>query len=254
MLARQTPRREPAGSDRLPSYRSESPTGYSSTGSSPAEPASASPSLTMVADPARASNALAQPHCKDNALPWFAFGATQGVISTWRAGCDFYLAPTVFQRLLPERPSDASRRTISSRPGLRAYPSGSCGSPEDGNAKIRAGRTRSMSGNPADGRDLRLRTRCRPRRKSRHPRLDSRRGRRQCENSRLRLVVPLQRRHFFEPSPKMHLAVAYFYNQAARISGSTGIQTPECRNIISAVSGGFVNIDVKARLAYAIII
>src|SRR6266436_557031 len=34
--------REPASSDRLPSHRSESPTGYSSTGCSPAEPASAS--------------------------------------------------------------------------------------------------------------------------------------------------------------------------------------------------------------------
>ena len=34
---------EPAGSDRLPVHRSESPTGYSSTGCSPAEPASASP-------------------------------------------------------------------------------------------------------------------------------------------------------------------------------------------------------------------
>jgi hypothetical protein len=29
-------------------------------------------SLTMVADPARASNALAQTHCKDIALPWLA--------------------------------------------------------------------------------------------------------------------------------------------------------------------------------------
>jgi hypothetical protein len=34
---------EPASSDRLPVYRSESPTGYSSAGCSPAEPASASP-------------------------------------------------------------------------------------------------------------------------------------------------------------------------------------------------------------------
>ena len=35
--------REPASSDRLPGHRSESPTGYSSAGCSPAEPASASP-------------------------------------------------------------------------------------------------------------------------------------------------------------------------------------------------------------------
>ena len=35
--------REPASSDQLPVHRSESPTGYSSAGRSPAEPASASP-------------------------------------------------------------------------------------------------------------------------------------------------------------------------------------------------------------------
>ena len=35
--------REPVSSDRLPVHRSESPTGYSSAGCSPAEPASASP-------------------------------------------------------------------------------------------------------------------------------------------------------------------------------------------------------------------
>ena len=35
--------REPTSSDRLPIHRSESPTGYSSAGCSPAEPASTSP-------------------------------------------------------------------------------------------------------------------------------------------------------------------------------------------------------------------
>ena len=35
--------REPTSSDQLPIHRSESPTGYSSAGCSPAEPASASP-------------------------------------------------------------------------------------------------------------------------------------------------------------------------------------------------------------------
>ena len=35
--------REPASFDRLPVHRSESPTGYSSAGCSPAEPAAASP-------------------------------------------------------------------------------------------------------------------------------------------------------------------------------------------------------------------
>jgi hypothetical protein len=37
--------REPTSSDRLPIHRSESPTGYSSAGCSPAEPASASRDL-----------------------------------------------------------------------------------------------------------------------------------------------------------------------------------------------------------------
>ncbi len=37
--------RQPAGFDRLPVHRSESPTGYSSAGCSPAEPASASPGI-----------------------------------------------------------------------------------------------------------------------------------------------------------------------------------------------------------------
>src|SRR5436189_4978260 len=41
--------REPASFDRLPVHRSESPTGYSSAGCSPAEPASASPVLTILA-------------------------------------------------------------------------------------------------------------------------------------------------------------------------------------------------------------
>jgi hypothetical protein len=42
----------------------------------------------MVADPARASNALAQPHCKDkdNVSTLVVFAATWGVISTLRAG------------------------------------------------------------------------------------------------------------------------------------------------------------------------
>lgn len=44
MVAWQPPKwREPASFDRLPLHRSESPTGYSSAGCSPAEPASASP-------------------------------------------------------------------------------------------------------------------------------------------------------------------------------------------------------------------
>ena len=62
--------REPASSDRLPVHRSESPTGYSSAGCSPAEPASASPVLTILAQ-SRSGEAIkcsAQPHCAVQAL------------------------------------------------------------------------------------------------------------------------------------------------------------------------------------------
>jgi hypothetical protein len=62
--------REPASSDRLPVHRSESPTGYSSAGCSPAEPASASPVLTIVAQ-SRSGEAIkcsAQSHCAVHAL------------------------------------------------------------------------------------------------------------------------------------------------------------------------------------------
>src|SRR6266436_666713 len=93
--------REPASSDRLPSHRSESPTGYSSAGCSPAEPASASP----VTD--NSSSILIQ---RGNQIRCSTFTAamqfrsrsscpppTGGVISTLRAGCHFYLAPTSIQ-------------------------------------------------------------------------------------------------------------------------------------------------------------
>jgi hypothetical protein len=43
--------REPASSARFPAHRSESPTGYSSVGCSPAEPASASPVANRLATP-----------------------------------------------------------------------------------------------------------------------------------------------------------------------------------------------------------
>src|ERR1700675_1696786 len=91
--------REPASSDRLPAHRSESPTGYSSAGCSPAEPASASP----VTD--NSSSILIQ---RGNQIRCSTFTAamqfrprsscsppTGGVISTLRAGCHFYLAPTL---------------------------------------------------------------------------------------------------------------------------------------------------------------
>ena len=49
--------REPTRSDRLPVHRSESPTGYSSAGCSPAEPASASP-VTDIVVQSRSSAAI----------------------------------------------------------------------------------------------------------------------------------------------------------------------------------------------------
>jgi hypothetical protein len=89
--------REPASSDiGSQSHRSESSTGYSLTGCSPAEPASASP-VTDTIDRLRSgaqSNVLlgseptsGQCRCNHPRGP-------EGVISTLRAGCHFYLAPT----------------------------------------------------------------------------------------------------------------------------------------------------------------
>src|SRR5260370_433443 len=63
--------RRVAGADQFrsaPIHRSESPTGYSSAGCSPAEPASASPvadNSTSNPGPARQSKCAAQPHCRD---------------------------------------------------------------------------------------------------------------------------------------------------------------------------------------------
>src|ERR1700738_5567437 len=88
--------REPASSDRLPSHASQSSTGYSSAGCSPAEPASASP----VTD--NSSSILIQRgnqircstfHCSDAVqVALVVPAANRGVISTLRAVCHFYLA------------------------------------------------------------------------------------------------------------------------------------------------------------------
>src|SRR5438132_7403654 len=62
--------RRVAGADQFrsaPIHRSESPTGYSSAGCSPAEPATASPvadNSTSNPGPARQSNCAAQSHCR----------------------------------------------------------------------------------------------------------------------------------------------------------------------------------------------
>ena len=82
--------REPTRSDQLPIHRSESPTGYSSAGCSPAEPASASPvadNNTSNPGPARQSNCAAQPHCRDAVqVSLVVSAANASVISTLRAG------------------------------------------------------------------------------------------------------------------------------------------------------------------------
>jgi hypothetical protein len=72
--------REPAASDRLPVHRSESPTGHSSAGCSPAEPASASPVTGNSSSiPTRRSAVMP---CR----PGHVRGGNGGVISTLRAG------------------------------------------------------------------------------------------------------------------------------------------------------------------------
>ena len=65
MVAWQPPSPGAGKFDQLPVHRSESPTGYSSAGCSPAEPASASPVTDNVAQ-SRSREAIkcaAQPHC-----------------------------------------------------------------------------------------------------------------------------------------------------------------------------------------------
>jgi len=54
-----------------------------------------------------------------------------------------------------------------------------------------------------------------------------------------------------EPSPDTRLGLAYFYNQAARLSGgSAEFVRSNVGNVISALSGAFVNTDATARLPY----
>src|ERR1700720_4307575 len=89
--------RKPTSCDRLPVHRSESPTGYSSAGCSPAEPASASPVTVNSSSIAirRGNQIAAPPHCRDAVqVALVVSAANASVISTLRAGCHFYLAPT----------------------------------------------------------------------------------------------------------------------------------------------------------------
>jgi hypothetical protein len=115
--------RELASSDRLPVHRSESPTGYFSAGCSPAEPASASPVTdngSSNPDPPRQSNALLNFTAGMQSVALVASAANGSVISTLRAGCHFYLAPTWLEielvapahHLLHFRGNIASRGTL----------------------------------------------------------------------------------------------------------------------------------------------
>src|ERR1700730_7629413 len=87
-------RREPASSDRLPVHRSESPTGYSSAGCSPAEPASASPvteNISSIPNPATQSNALL--NFRAGRRPAFACGPCARRVR--RPECHLYFARRV---------------------------------------------------------------------------------------------------------------------------------------------------------------
>jgi hypothetical protein len=87
-------RREPASSDRLPVHRSESPTGYSSAGCSPAEPASASPvteNISSIPNPATQSNALL--NFRAGRRPAFACGTCARRVR--RPECHLYFARRV---------------------------------------------------------------------------------------------------------------------------------------------------------------
>jgi hypothetical protein len=85
--------REPAIAGRLPVHRSESSTGYSSAGCSPAEPASASPVTDNSSSiPIQRGNQM-----RRSTAPHGLRGRVRrqrGVISTLHARCHFYLAPT----------------------------------------------------------------------------------------------------------------------------------------------------------------
>src|SRR5436305_10053735 len=84
--------REPASSDRLPVHRSESPTGYSSAGCSPAEPASASPVTENTSSiPIRRGN---QMRCSSRRRPALGCGARARRIRR-QPECHLYFARPV---------------------------------------------------------------------------------------------------------------------------------------------------------------
>ena len=120
--------RKPTSCDRLPVHRSESPTGYSSAGCSPAEPASASPVTVNSSSIAirRGNQIAAQPHCREAVqVALVVSAANASVISTLRAGCHFYLAPTPLLRAIPRdacrdegRPNNVDHASGGSNKGL----------------------------------------------------------------------------------------------------------------------------------------
>jgi hypothetical protein len=114
--------RKPTSCDRLPVHRSESPTGYSSAGCSPAEPASASPVTVNSSSIAirRGNQIAAQPHCREAVqVALVVSAANASVISTLRAGCHFYLAPTPLLRAIPRDACRDEGPSQQCRPRLR---------------------------------------------------------------------------------------------------------------------------------------
>jgi hypothetical protein len=127
--------REPASSARLPVHRSESPTGYSSAGCSPAEPASASPvSDNSSSIPIRRGNQMrcstSLQGCSSGPCPAFGCGAVSrswcppptgvssllcapGVISILRRHCGKSGGVFAWAQNFPATPSRFLRRAGS---------------------------------------------------------------------------------------------------------------------------------------------
>jgi len=114
--------RRVAGADQFrsaPIHRSESPTGYSSAGCSPAEPASASPvadNSTSNPGPARQSKCAAQPHCRDPVQVTLLLPVTHGVSSLLCTPGDISI---LRRQLLIQRSNSVSACDISRSSALR---------------------------------------------------------------------------------------------------------------------------------------
>jgi long-chain fatty acid transport protein len=53
-----------------------------------------------------------------------------------------------------------------------------------------------------------------------------------------------------EPMPSTRVGISYFYNSAARLSGSAGFARPTIGNVVSAASGEFVNTGAAGSIDY----